>query len=501
MTAPNPLNEQSPDKKKLLTDVILLFGNSLIGNFFGFLRALIIPKLFLPADYGLWRLFGMILGYSVHLQCGTYRAMTREVPILLAEDKHEEIGKVRQSALWFSLSLGGVVGLGCILYALIGPLPGGLTARVALMICGVVVVLEQLASYHQYNLRALADFATYTRRGVLGQIANFALVVVLAPFLGLIGLACGAVGSQAIGAFFLTRQSPAARPGLDFAILKRLLKIGLPLFLSPLLLLSLTSLCQVLIAWKLGLAANGYYGFGDALSQIVNTLPNNLAFALYPRMLGEFGKSKEPARVGRYITRASPLMALFMPLLLGVAMICLEPFITLWIPKYSPALPTVMILLAGAVFASQASLAVLVLSTLGKFWHTPAVQIIFLIINLGGSYVMLEMGGGIEAVAVVIALSNIIYSLAMLLAAAYYSEMGKKAIFSLALRSLFPALWAAIGFVLIELVLHKGGDPATIGTAAAMLLLFLLWTYPITKRLFAIAKEEGLIDLLLKRKS
>jgi len=241
-----------------------------------------------PEDYGAAEvLFASVVSISIVVRFGLIEAVLR---FYYKED--EEPARVVSSTFaglfWFSTAAALIClpFAGPISEALLDPDPGEFTeaaelTRIAIGGLWVLTMFEFLLTLFRLEERARAFFATT----ILNVLATIALTIVL-----VVGLDEGArgllLGSYATGAatvlVLVAMQWRRLSLLFDSALLKRLLRFGLPTMPAEVSLYLLNFVDRIIIVRTVGLAEAGLYSLAVKFAQAVNVLVRGFQLAWPP---------------------------------------------------------------------------------------------------------------------------------------------------------------------------------------------------------------------------
>ena len=235
-----------------------------------------------PSDYGAAEImFGAVVAASIVVRLGVIEALLRfyyrtdEVP--------DRVVATSFAALFWAGTVAAIV-----LMPFAGPLsdlllgvPDPALARVAIAGLWVLTLSEFLLTVFRLDERARAFFVV-TMLSVLVTIpVTVVLVAVLE--LGAIGLLVGSYGTGTAfvaGLILYHRRRLSLLP--DRALLRRMMRFGLPTMPAELSLYSLSFIDRILIARMLGLTEAGLYSLAIKVSQSVNVLVRGFQLAFPP---------------------------------------------------------------------------------------------------------------------------------------------------------------------------------------------------------------------------
>jgi O-antigen/teichoic acid export membrane protein len=235
-----------------------------------------------PADYGAAEvMFASVVAASIVIRFGTIEALLR----FYYKDDEDPAGVVGTSfaaLFWFSTAA-ALIALpfaGPISEALLDR-PAADLARISIAGLWVLTMMEFLLTLFRLEERARAYFAT-TILNVLAAI-GLTVVLVVGEGEGARGLLIGSYGS---GAAFVLALVVVHRRRLslwiDRALLRRLMRFGLPTMPAELSLYLLNFVDRIIIVRSVGLAEAGLYSLAVKFAQAVNVLVRGFQLAWPP---------------------------------------------------------------------------------------------------------------------------------------------------------------------------------------------------------------------------
>jgi len=198
----------------------------------------------------------------------------------------------------------------------------------------------------------------------------------------------------------------------------------------------------------------GYYGIAIVATNPIGLLPNNLRSVLYPRLLEKYGAKGDKLYLEGFLTEPS-LLLVFLTLLLIGAVYCFVPAgIPIFLPQYTPSIPSLKILVVGSYFVALSQIPLSILIGI-KLQRELIPVILGAILVLGITCAAaLSLGYGIEGVAFSNAVTDLFLASAILWVAAnqfHYSFKEKVRLFS---SIYLPFLYALAVLLLLDFVAH-----------------------------------------------
>lgn len=317
------------------------------------LAGVLTARFLLPRELGLFNGIGLAVGYASLLQLGIINGLNRELPVLWGRSQEGEAQRLAQTTLAFSLGLGTLIfvsflGIGVWQLAL-GKRSLGLGWSTFAFVGAAVVLGDH---YYPTLYKTTGRFKALARITTLRSLLNF-LLVLLVALMGYVGLCLKAVGAATANLLLLARKQPLPfRPAWWSAGLRRLLKVGFPIFVVG----------QLASLWILGnntlvLKILGPRGFGLfsvvlVVGNLATVLPIGIGQVVYPKMARSWGRGvseRELINLARVPTAVSLLVSI--PAI--VAGWLLLPVLIRWaLPRYVEAIEAARWALLTGITAS-----------------------------------------------------------------------------------------------------------------------------------------------------
>lgn len=412
-----------------------------------------------PEDYGIWRTAIALGKYAAFLSLGIPFAMRRDFVQLRSEKRYEEAREI--SDVVFS-------------YSLISKI----VAFLAYIIAGIFFVEEELLSWALIMIGILQFaklFYEYGRMINTGHnkyniIAKAELIrsivqILTIPFvyyygfnaLLIIFLLMHLVPSIY---YYLTKPLPV-KWNWDRPLLKKLLFIGLPMYLSSIITVVFTTIDRLLIFELLSSENVGYYSLGALLITPAVTMIKSSSPVLFTRLNEKHGFNQDPKIIRKHVIKPQLFFSKFLPPFFGIAIVALPIVTDLLLPEYKEGIPAAQIRVFAIYSQVIAGFAANALFILGKQKFTAILFAIAGVIKTIGSYWGIKLGYGIESVALASVIGFLIYDNAMF----YIVNKKMRMKFTMFLKTLFnkmaPLIWVAGLSVIILYIINPYLSQAT----------------------------------------
>lgn len=411
------------ERERIVSDVARLFTGTCIAQAAGLLRAVFLPAVFAPAQLGSWNLMNVLIGYGANVHLGILHGMNKSLPVMKAEARLGDRERLKNTAFWMCLIQAGILSL--VLYAISFFVSAAYGS--ALQAVSVVVLLQQLFCYFSSLLRADHMFASLSNVIISQAVASSILVFALAyvfpdrVFGALLGLA---LSFAVTVAYFLVFSPYRFPPEISGAMVQHGYREGLPLIVIGLIDMLFLSADRWVVSWAFPGAVMGYYALGIMACNLLGIVPTSIANVLFPRMLEEYGTTRSPSSVGRFLFNPTRAVAIIMAGLVVAAGLFLPAAVRLLLPAYDSAIPLLGILVPGAFFIGISQVAGSYLVAINRQRLMVVVQVAGIVTCLGLNWLFLSEGYGIRGAAVATVCGYSVYGGGYLTLAAWYATGG-----------------------------------------------------------------------------
>ena len=417
----NHRNHSGADRKQILKDSAHYLTSTLAAQGFGLLRSVLLPVLLIPAQLGIWNLMNVIVGYGANAHFGLLHGFNKKVPALQALGNERELDELKDSVFWFNLFLGLIAGSLLFLASfLIGTAYSSASRIIAL-----VVILQMIFVFYFSLLRADSRFEIVSN-GIAGLSFLSTILVLLLAYISddrLLGALYGLLAAYPfIIVYWYYKGGYRFALRLKWAQIRDAFGIGLPLIILGLIDMVLLSVDRWIIAWQLPDSALGYYALGIMASNVIGLVPIAAANVLYPRMLARFASTQNYGSVGNLMLNPIRAVGAVMIFLISACTIILPVVIHLFLPKYTPAIPLVEILVPGAFFLAIAPIAGSYVIAIDRQIELIKIQIVAIAVCLLLYGILLNMGYGVRGIAYGTVCGYAIYGFGYLGIAAYLAN-------------------------------------------------------------------------------
>jgi O-antigen/teichoic acid export membrane protein len=359
-----------------------------------------IARLLGPHDYGIWNAVLLVLSYGSFVEFGVLSAMGRDMPIYLGQGDWQKAVAVDGAARYTTIFGAIFASMGVLAFSF-------LTTHSSMMALGlrvmaVVLVLQQIYTYHRIVLRSNNQIAQLSQQQVILAILNAGLSIVLVVVLGLTGRMMAAILTQAIIVMYALYRNPwQSVPKFNLSFSWSLICVGAPILVSGFIITLLTSIDRLMVITFLGETQLGYLGLALLLVSVISVIPGMASQVLYPRVTYHFGNTDRNIEALRsYVLTPPVILSTLLPLLIGPLYLVLPFVVKTFLPAYTPGIAAARIVAVGIFFYGILGLTDYFLVTIGKLKQYALFGCIALVLDIVIDILFIYMGYGIEGIAV-----------------------------------------------------------------------------------------------------
>jgi len=482
------------DRHKIVKNSSFYLSSSLLGQGIGFLRSILMPILFNPAQLGVWNFMNLILSYSPHAQLGLIHGLNKGIPLNKGNGNLKEEANIRNSVYWLNIFLSIIAFLIVFIFSFFSKE----VYKTPLKILSFIIFIQMLYYYYFSLLRANSSFRIVSNGILLTSISSTFLVVIFAylfpnPIIGgLIGLGLSTLFVllywQAKSTFFFPLE-------INWQSIRKCFYMGIPILSIGILDSITVSIDRMFIAMYMNETELGYYALGIMISGILSIIPGSIASVLYTTMLERFSVRQDPKDVKSLLI--GPIRAIWalMLIITSIIIILLPLLIHFFVPKYSEAITVVQMLIFGSFFMSSSHLPGQFLIAVNKQRLIIILQISICIIVLLIDILIINLGFGLKGVALATIIGYLAYGLGYTYIALSLVIENRKNLFKYLFWQTFPFILMILSYLFLNNVLPYQGSIINFIQLAFIKLFILLCIVLIS---IILVNRDGLILNFIK---
>jgi O-antigen/teichoic acid export membrane protein len=360
-----------------------------------------------PVGTGFWSLMQTFWVLLTMAPLGTMHGSTRQIPARRGRGELAAAGAVAATGSSFSVAAVALAGGGVALVAIVLGQGWAPELRYGLVLLGLTGPLRLLSDCHQVIFQASRRFRVASLSTVVDALIMVTAGTALVWLLGFYGM-FAAVVTSCVGLLVLwTRMGltgwrrPAFVWRIERPLVRDLLAFGAPIMIQGQIWLLFLTVDNLIVAAVLGVRDLGYYALAVSITTYILLLPKSIGAALFPRMAERFARTEDASSISLYATEVQRLLAyVLVPALVGIAYFGAPVVIRQALPDFTPAIPAVRILVAGASFLALTSMPVKVLIAAGDRWRLASLLLGCLAFNALANWIVVGvLDGGVRGAA------------------------------------------------------------------------------------------------------
>jgi O-antigen/teichoic acid export membrane protein len=386
-------------KYRIIKDIFSYSASAIVSQALGLIAGFAVARLLGPSDFGVWNAVSLVLVYGAYLELGALSAMGRDLPFHHGQRDVEKAATLEGAARRVTIFGALVAALFVIAFSFLPT--HSLKMALGLQVMAVVLVLQQVYTYHRTVLRSHNYFTELSQQQVLLAIVSSGLAILFVFYGGYVGRLIAAIMAQAVILLYALRRNPwLAVPKFNLSDVWSVIRVGLPILISGFVLSLLATIDRLMVIIFLGEIQLGYFGLALLLTSVVSLIPAMASQVLYPRITHQFGSSGKNVEALRAFVLTPPaILSGLLPILIGSLYLSLPLVVGVLLPAYIPGITAARIVIVGIFFFSILGLTDYFLVTTGKLKQYALFGCVALLLNAVLDYLFLQLGYGIEGIA------------------------------------------------------------------------------------------------------
>lgn len=388
------------NKHKIIKDMIAYSSSSVLAQALALVTSIIAARILGPTDFGIWNAVILVLVYGLYFDLGISDAMARDLPFYIGKGDLTRASEIKSNTLAvtiISAIVASLVAIG------ISFMPGN-SPHMAIGFRGLAIALflQRLYLYYATVLRCYNDFTLLSKLQVVLALLTAVLVISLVIQYGFNGRVTAAILSQLIILItVLAVRKFKIIPRIDFRVIWPLIKVGIPIIISIVVIGLLTTVDRLMVVKYMGETQLGYFSIALLMGTIVSLVPAMAIQVLYPRITHRYGESGKDIGALRNLVLMPPvLLSCLLPLLIGPLYLSLPFIIELLLPAYMQGITAARIVLLGIFFFSIIGITGYFLVVIDKLKQFVFFGLFALALNITLDLLIIRMKLGIEGIAI-----------------------------------------------------------------------------------------------------
>jgi len=386
-------------KFQIIRDIFSYSASGIVSQALGLIAGFWVARLLGPSDFGIWNAVSLVLVYGAYLEFGALSAMGRDLPFHYGQGDLEKAAALEGAARRTTIFGGLIAALFVLAFSFLPSHSSKMALGLQAM--AIVLILQQVYTYHRIVLRSHNCFKELSQQQVLLAVVSSGLAILFVVFYGFVGRLVAAILAQAVIVLYALRRNPwIAVPKFNLPDVWSAMRVGLPILMSGFVLSLLATIDRLMVITFLGEKQLGYFGLALLLTSVVSLIPAIASQVLYPRITHQFGSSgKNVEALRSFILTPPKILSALLPILIGSLYLSLPLGISVLLPSYTPGITAARIVVVGIFFFGILGLTDYFLVTIGKLKQYALFGCIALLLNIILDYLFLQLGYGIEGIA------------------------------------------------------------------------------------------------------
>lgn len=391
--------------RKFIRDSLGYAISQYLVRFLTTVRGLVAARLLGPGGYGAWNAIMLIMDYGTYAPAGTFSGLDQAVPARIVDGDAARLDRLKRAGLLNVMLSTGVFAAAALLYF------SGSTGQIAnkwgfggVVVAVACVALQALSYYHLTLLRSHGNITAvsvwFLLQGTIG--VGLGLALALHPALGHWGLLWGWFVGTVVATLSVMWQGRAVVPLIPTVARESLtlLSIGFPMFIYTVSNFVMRSFDRIIIFRFLGIHDLGLYGLAVMAVGFLLTLPDAIAYVIYPQLVRRYREHGEtPGAIRDQVERAMRALSILMPAMCALAYLAADDAVDWLLPSFHDGVPALRILCFSAAGLSLANLGSIVLMTLGRQRVLVPVALGMTTLGVVLDLIAIRLGHGIRGVA------------------------------------------------------------------------------------------------------
>ncbi len=309
----------SGTRHKIAKDFLVYAGSFVIMQGINLLLAFYTRHRLGPEKMGVWVVLQIFLTYTKYTTFGIGRAAVRDIPFYKGRGDHARAAKIRNISFTFvCVSTMGFALVILILALVFRHTVSPLVFYTSLVIA-VVTVFQRVTNLCIGMLRAEKEFTSVGKYNVYSAIFNAAVTFILIERFNLYGYYAAMIFSLAFNLFYIPVRS-RIKFGIawDWQEVRQLLQLGFPLLLINFMTNITTEVDRISIGLFMHMKSLGIYSLVAMAGNLIYTFPSIIGIVTWPYLTEAYGADSARHKMQRYLTEPSLVIALYIPILIGV---------------------------------------------------------------------------------------------------------------------------------------------------------------------------------------
>ncbi len=440
-------------KTKMFKDTGIYAIANYISQGIGMVNSILLRNLLGPTSMGVWNLIQVILGYCGHAGVGTTKALARDYPFLIGQNRQEDAANLKNTTLCFSLMMSIIPAVILLTYVLFKGSSLDKSYRMGLIFLSGFLFLQRFYDVIMTLLRSDKKFGVLSVLIILNAILMLIVTLILVSSFNIYGMYTGTFLVMLISIIYIFYKHPYQ---LKFRLNKKellsQLKVGMPLVVCSFLIEFLKGLDRILIAKYIDFYNVGIYSIAIMVNTYIMSAPMMFAHVWYPNLQEAYGKRQTNDGIKNFLHKPLKVFSVFLPFVSCSAMICVPVLVITFLPDYVGGLKVMNIYLIGSYFIILAQFCSNFLITIDRYLILIPALLFSIAVNFILNRYLIIKTGQIDHVAIGAVISFAIFAIFCLVRVLMFFSDAKENIKSFSVILFFPCIFFILTYLIMTYV-------------------------------------------------
>ncbi len=451
-----------------------------------------------PTMMGTFTQLMIVFQYAKYYHLGVFNALERELPYYNGRHDQSKVSQLKDTGFNWTILASFVVAVAMTVVSLVMHLDGSL--RIGIRILAVTLIIQAVVSFLTVLAKTHHRFALLSRYNVYTAIVQMFLTIIFGMTLGLFGILLVSIIVGGLGAIFLLKLKLPFKFTFRLSIKEtyRLLKIGAPLLISDITLVSLMNMDKFSIIKYLGKTELGYYSIAIMLANYIYMLPSLIYSVLFPRFYESFGRVGDIKKLRHYLETPTTIIAFLISGITAYMIIILPLLVKIILPGYMPGVLSAEILLLGMFFMSLQGMSSYLLIIMNKQKQMIALGAIAIFLAALLNYLFVGvLKWNIEGIAIAMLFTYFVYNMFFTGYAFRHQSRDITHLMKFFASIYTPFIWLVSVISLLNLAMPSKGS-AIIPDCVSVITKLLIFTCAYIPVLYYLNRKTRILDKILR---
>jgi O-antigen/teichoic acid export membrane protein len=397
-------------RKKAITDITFVIASQYIIQFILLLRGFIFAKYLGPEQFGVYSAIFLFYTYGIYSHLGITDGLWRLVPYFIGSEENEKAKNYLVTGFWGLNLFASIFLVSVIIYISIASSDFIVKYRIPILLSATAVILFFNLNFALLKFQFSHKFRELGIYQTLLSFFDLLLSLILMFRLGVTGIYLG----MNIALLFLSLLSLYK---VNFKVewrfkifeLKEILKIGFVNLIIGFGLRLLMTVDKFSVANFFDKANMGFYSVAYSIGMLSFLIPMGLNQVIAPRMIEEFGRTKEIKSLKIFLDESLLFISFIVPFIAIFVIAFAEPFIAVFLPKYLYSLKLIDKLAIAFYFLSLSAIPLTFLVTINQRREILISEFVLISLMFFLNYMVFKLNLGLTWITYVSVVGYVLY--------------------------------------------------------------------------------------------